>query len=130
MRKVYFVSEQHKSNFQTLLSYFNSSNSEYICASYIAAVPEIFHLIDFSKEVSGPFDWYFDNGIKKNLILGNLCKDSFQLVELGLHFWTAQQFSLQNSLFTWRNNKNLREVLYQACELKCNCDNDDTFTIP
>ncbi|PEC50281.1 DUF2538 family protein [Bacillus sp. AFS096315] len=97
---MYFVNEKHKTNFQTLLIYFKRFSSEYICASYIAAVPEIFYLIDFSEELTGPFDWYFDNGIRSKLLLGNLCKDKFQLVELGIHFWTAQIFSFQNALFT------------------------------
>ncbi|UPM52442.1 DUF2538 family protein [Gottfriedia acidiceleris] len=125
---MYFVNEQHKINFKTLLQRFKNNKSEYICASYIAAVPEIFQLIDFSEELSGPFHWYFDNSLKTKLILGNLSKELLQLVELGLHFWTAQKFSLQNALFTWRNNKYLRDVLYQVCELKCYCKND-IFTI-
>jgi hypothetical protein len=67
LENIWFVSDEHKANFITLIRKFNAhSNAEYASACYVVAHPEIFHRINWEKSGSSPIEWYWGEWVGKD----------------------------------------------------------------
>lgn len=134
-RKIYFVDDQHKRNFETVLAIWRVSkgNTEYMTACYILAVPMIFEKVEnLIDDFKNPIDWIWRWEYKYNLsklpeyqdddeeeeipeIPYDLTGSMIQLGKFSLNMWNSYEyFNLMNCL------GRLDEENYQV--LKCAMD--------
>lgn len=107
--KRWYANEEHQDNFKTIAAKFPlalKDNGQYRAACYIAAFPEIFKCFDLSKQVNGPFDWYFahldpEPDDETTGSTAGLTGGTYPLVELALNLWNGHKFDLEAGLVTW-----------------------------
>ncbi|OWR25662.1 hypothetical protein CDO73_26140 [Saccharibacillus sp. O23] len=128
---LFFVSEQHQSNYEQLQSRFKSFwSSEYAAGAYIAALPEVFYRIKWDDEDS-PLSWYFgewvvikgDNGEEDGFhneseIVTGLSSSYKLLVRAGVELFTGRlhKFDLQH--FLGNADDKLYRVFLQLLEIR------------
>ncbi len=119
---IYFENEDHKSNYDYLMKYYNLVHlqKKYLEACiYVAASPEIFKCINLTAlEGHTPLHWYFDiqnapaKGHKPYLLTGT----SQTLLEAGLAIYSGMDICLKGTLVQL-NGTDLGKVFTQACDL-------------
>lgn len=121
---MYFLNEDHKSNFQLCIDKFEVQNREYCSCCYIASVPEIFKCFSLQEQIHGPFDWFFET-LDDNLAVSErkgvtapLTNQTTALIHLALNLWNGHPFDLSVGISSWDDD--LFKVALQAIALRRN----------
>lgn len=108
---MYFYSDQHEANFETMISRFpfGKSDSEYRVGCYIVAHPEI-----FPKATKKSWENIFDDWMEEE----DFSSGIRLLVDLGLHLFGggSHPFNLLDAITTWDTGN--YSVFVQACEIR------------
>ncbi|WP_054023771.1 hypothetical protein [Bacillus sp. FJAT-28004] len=113
---MYFVNDEHESNFKQLLRLYpiGIADMEYQSGFYVVAHPVIFSYCNGNpvSDEHGPYDWYFET--EKHSALPS---SYLHLVQAGLHLYNNDRsFSLYLAIGTWENE--LFQVFMQACQIR------------
>jgi hypothetical protein len=117
---MYFINKQHQENFLSFLYKNNhkKSDKQYLVNYYVAAVPEIFELIDLSdsENVTNPIyslmDWDEEKGDHSPSSPG-LTGTTRTLLEIGASLYNGFKCDLDQSF-----GEEFSQVVIQACKIR------------
>lgn len=98
---MYFIDDEHESNFSNLVSFFEkkANDPQYRANIYIASIPEVYRLLP-KTEIhigGGPLNLLVEYSEKKNKLVPNhegLTGTTYKLVEIGLSLFNGNEVSL------------------------------------